>query len=414
MLAVIEKQQMKKFKENNPTVEISTETEHLNIEGLWNDPTFMCRFSKDEDLSKLNDIKLPEELSAIIDLKENKIEYIFSPLHKDDTIIGRKYEFNYKSETFELSFEKPSITLEILAKAFREKDASSETRYRNLRSFKDFYRDDKTPGMERFFKDRIPISYVVRGKLDLITDQIDFAKTVNFYNNFYDRKSPSIVIFSEKNTDADFSEFCHNEANGFPKHINSVNVEPVILDLFQIASETKNVRLKYIFYYQVLEYCSYYYLNEGLQRKLNNLVKNPDIINNSNHYSKVLVEEFKNYFKANDDKQKMEKLICDHVSYSDLENEIVMNHAYFSKDIVFDGGFKISALINNENEAKNPHKDIIKSIIDRIDKIRNVLVHIRESRENKVILPTKKNNHLLVPYLFLARRLAEIVAIKYN
>jgi hypothetical protein len=164
----------------------------------------------------------------------------------------------------------------------------------------------------------------------------------------------------------------------------------------------------------VLEYCSYYYLNEGLQRKLNNLVKNPDIINNSNHYSKVLVEEFKNYFKANDDKQKLEKLVNDHVDYKDIENEIISNHEYFSKDLVFDGGFKISALINNEKEALNPHKDILKSIIDRIDKIRNVLVHIRESRENKVILPTKRNNHLLIPYLFLTRRLAETIAIKYN
>jgi hypothetical protein len=405
---------MKKFKENNPAIKISTETEHVNIEGLWNDATFMCRFSKSEDISKLNDIILPEALSAIIDLKENHVEYIFAPLHEKDALIGRKYEFNYNSETFELSFETPSKTLELLAKGFRPNEDASDTRYRNLRLFKDFYRDDKTPGMERFFKNRVPVSYVVRGNLDLITDQLDFAKTVNFYNRYYDRNSPSILIFSENNPDEDFVEYCHNEANGFPKHINSVNVEPVILDLFQIASETKNVRLKYIFYYQVLEYCSYYYLNEGLQRKLNNLVKNPDIINNSNHYSKVLVEEFKNYFKANDDKQKMEKLVCDHVSYHELANEIIMNHDYFSKDIVFDGGFKISALINNENEAKNPHKDILKSIIDRIDKIRNVLVHIRESRENKVILPTKRNNHLLVPYLFLTRRLAEIVAIKYN
>lgn len=172
--------------------------------------------------------------------------------------------------------------------------------------------------------------------------------------------------------------------------------------------------MKYIFYYQVLEYCSYYYLNEDLKRKLNNVVKNPDIINNSDYYSKILVEEFKNYFKANDDRQKLEKLIKGYCSYSDIKNEIIANAEYFSKDLEFEGGFKLDALINSEKEAKNPHKDILKSIVERVDKIRNVLVHIRESRENKVILPTKKNNHLLIPYLFLVRRLAETISIKYG
>ena len=49
-----------------------------------------------------------------------------------------------------------------------------------------------------------------------------------------------------------------------------------------------------------------------------------------------------------------------------------------------------------------------------IDTIRNVLVHARESRENVVISPTYKNSDLLRPYLYLLRRIAEVVVIKFE
>lgn len=405
---------MKEIKKLNSTIEVVNETEHTNITGLWNDSSLMCRFSKGEDLSFFDTIVLPEEFSAIIHKDEKCIEFIFAPILSDNIVIDRKFEFNYNNESFIVSYESPSPILETLAKNFRPMEESTETQYRNLRAFKDFYREDKTPGMEKFFKDRIPISFFVKGNINKIENYTEFAKSLNFYMAFYHRKSPSILIFNEKQETEEFNEYCHTTDNGFPKHINSLKVDPVILDLFHIAAETPNIRMKYIFYYQVLEYCSYYYLNDDLKRKLNNVVKNPDIINNSNHYSKILIEEFKNYFKTNDDRLKLEKLINDYVIYSDIEKEIIANHEYFSKDLEFEGGFKIKALIKGENEAKEPHNDILKSIVDRVDKIRNVLVHIRESRENKVILPTRKNNHLLIPYLFLVRRIAETIAIKFE
>ena len=54
------------------------------------------------------------------------------------------------------------------------------------------------------------------------------------------------------------------------------------------------------------------------------------------------------------------------------------------------------------------------NIRKNIDIIRNVLVHVRESRENLVIKPTHRNSVLLRPYLYLLRRIAEIVVIKFE
>jgi len=42
------------------------------------------------------------------------------------------------------------------------------------------------------------------------------------------------------------------------------------------------------------------------------------------------------------------------------------------------------------------------------------MVHVRESRENKVILPTRHNTDLLIPYMFLIRRIAEVVAYSHE
>ncbi|MGC3977786.1 MAG: hypothetical protein QM751_05835 [Paludibacteraceae bacterium] len=151
-----------------------------------------------------------------------------------------------------------------------------------------------------------------------------------------------------------------------------------------------------------------------MKRNLNNILKNPDLISNHNKYSRLIIEEFKNNFKNNDDKIKLEKVVSDYCNYSEIEHEIKQNPTFFYEDINFDGGFILTAILKDKSEIENPPKDIMKKIVDRIDNIRNVLVHIRESRENKVILPTKRNHNLLFAYVFLLRRIAEKVAIKFD
>src|SRR5690606_36653027 len=106
---------------------------------------------------------------------------------------------------------------------------------------------------------------------------------------------------------------------------------------------------------------------------------------------------------------KLTKLISDYITVEDIQEEIKCNIKYFTKDVEFDGKFKLPALVNDDKifdkikteskETKDKKKekdrlrqDLINQIADRIEKIRNVLVHIRESRENKVIFPTRKDN----------------------
>jgi hypothetical protein len=232
--------------------------------------------------------------------------------------------------------------------------------------------------------------------------------------NYYDRKTPHIVIH-EKEEMEEFGLPCNYVKNKkIPQEIIFTNINSVLMDLFHIAKDTDNIRQKFIFYYQVLEYCAYYYLNDELKRNLTNMIKTPDLLNNPNKYTSLLIENFKDHFKQNDDSQKLEKLLNDYCTCDTIKNEIECNKDYFSKDLAFEGGFKIDSLISETENLDNRPKGIIKRIKENIDKIRNVLVHIRESRENKVILPTSKNNALLIPYLYLIQRIAEDIAIRYE
>jgi hypothetical protein len=209
---------------------------------------------------------------------------------------------------------------------------------------------------------------------------------------------------------------CYSKSSKFPSVINARTIDPTILDVYLTSVETTNNRLKYIFYYQVLEYCSYYYLSEKNKRNLERILKMPDVSFNVDMYSKRIIDEFKDQISQRDDFAKIRQIISDFCSFDDIKNELEQNAVYFCKDAVFDGGFEVKALAGEVNVLLNPSNgnNVINTIVQNIEDIRNVLVHLRESRENKVILPSSENDNKLRPYMYLLRRIAEKVAIQFE
>ena len=112
---------------------------------------------------------------------------------------------------------------------------------------------------------------------------------------------------------------------------------------------------------------------------------------------------------------RLERLMADLCSLEDIKEELLINETYFTQDLVFDGGYVAEKIFNNKKEIESGgFTDMWSVIRKRLEKIRNVLVHARESRENVVIKPTQKNMQLLNPYLYLIRKIAEVVIIKYG
>jgi len=407
---------MEQIKANNPNVEIESDEEHYNIKKLWDDNTFFIRLRKDQDLSLFENLIFPQELSAIYHADMKMMEFIMTP--SSDTYIKSMFDFKfwYKGVEFSCEYMEASERLLTIASGFREIDDNSESDYRNLRELRDYQRKEELPKyVQKYFENRHIKSFCMFGDFDLVNhDYKMLSKHFNFYVRFFNRKNPQILIHEEKSDKTEYNLPCLAIENSFPSVLNFHNLDPVLLDMFQIAGETNNIRLKYIFYFQILEYCSYYYLNEELSKQLKEIIKRPDLLNRSSEYSKLIIDQFKDHFKQNDDSIKLEKIILDYCTFEDIKYELKVNLEFFTKSLEFDGGFSIEAILNDATCIEKPPKQILRTIKNNIEKIRNVLVHLRESRENKVILPTSRNNNLLIPYLYLVRRIAEKVAMMHG
>ena len=407
---------MKELKKLNPDLEIEEEIEHLNLKNLWYDDTFMIRLKKAEVDNSLNNLTFPYELSAVLHTTDKLLEFIMQPASESYFNDFADFSFYYDGNEYQCSFSEPTPQLFKLANGFRELSESSSTDYRNLREFRDFLRKDDLPKyVQKYFENRKPISFKIKGEFKTTDAEYKlFAKHFNFYVTYYNRSSPKIIVHEQKTEKENYEVPCLSNENDFPSALTFNPIDPVLLDMFEISRETKNVRLKYLFYFQILEYCSFYYLNDDLTKKLRDIIKRPDLLNNPNEYTKLIVDQFKENFKHNDDSMKLEKTIVDFCSFEDIKIELKKNLQFFTQPLEFDGGFSLDAILNDESSIDKPPKQIMRTVKNNIERIRNTMVHLRESRENKVILPTEKNNHMIIPYLFVVRRLAEKVAIMHG
>lgn len=407
-----------KLKENNPNATFDNKRKFLTIKNLWNDNSFQIVIDKTKNnVDKLHDTVYLEEIVAIYHKNEDKLEFIYTPNDPNESIHKRKFDFNYLGKTYKCYFGESSESLEIIAKGFQPLTPSEKSNYRNLREYHDYYSISKQPSFVReYFKDKKAISFFIKGKLNVFkNDFVHLLKSLNFYLTYYDRETPTLVILQKDSNKDEHKLPCYSLFDEFPDVINAKSIETTILDILYTAHKTEDIRLQFIFYFQILEYCSYYYLENNIRQKLFNLLKKPDINVNANEYSKNIIEDLQDHLnKHRDDSKKMEKTISTFCEISDIKLELAENIDYFCKEIVFDGGLKIPKLFNDKDGLKTITDNTLITIRTNIEKIRNVLVHLRESRENKVILPTSDNDKLLIPYLYVLRRLSEKVAIQYE
>ena len=404
------------LQKNNPDIELKELAKDYVVLNPWNDSSFAFMIPKTAKIPSFTNILLLEEFSSILDKKNNVWEFIYSPEKKDKEIISRKFKFIYDGKTYECSFEKSSRYLKFFAESFRLIKSETKTSYRNLRQFKDYYSKEKPDYVKEYFKDRFPYSFYVKGDINAISDKIKFAKTLNFYLSYYDRLSPAIQIFNTDKIDFKTKLPCYTLFDVFPSEINSSSIDLTLLDILSVASKTTDIRLEFIFYFQILEYAAYYYMENEDDSKLRQILKRPDINLNANDYIKEIMEVLSDRFNVHksSDKTRLEKTIKKFCEIKDIELELKENKDSLNKKIVFDGGLKINGLFKDISAIESGGNGILNDVINNISKIRNVIVHLRESRENTVILPTERNNELLLPYLYLLRRISEKVAIQFE
>jgi hypothetical protein len=166
-------------------------------------------------------------------------------------------------------------------------------------------------------------------------------------------------------------------------------------------------------------------LDADQKSSIESVIRNPDFLDKSSYYSNVLIDKIRDYANT-DDKSRLKKLVTHYINLEDIVYEIKTHLPKLMSDIEFKGGFVLPAMTSfNEKDAKDnfsrfekqhetKQRAILGELVDKCDKIRNVIVHVREHRENKVIYPTPSNHEKLVPYLIILQKIAELIAMRHH
>ena len=213
------------------------------IRKIWGDKTLLCllptqKAERSKLIRALNKVWLPEQFSAIYHIKTKSLEvlwtaYKLGPATKE--VDGRKFVFKYDGNDFECEFGDSSKDLMTIAKAIYPTMAPSNTQHRNTASISQYMRSESKD--DAFDK---PRSFWVRNVTMDSDAIIDLAKHINFYMQYFDHETPSILIHpietDEKTTKRE--RYLHGK---FPGTISSKKLDPNLLTFWNPHQESSSM-----------------------------------------------------------------------------------------------------------------------------------------------------------------------------
>jgi hypothetical protein len=393
------------FLTNNPYSAVELLDKFLVLSKPWNDESLilvLSRKARGKTIGVLNNLILPPKFTAIYHIDTNTMEYIYTRLKPDHPITSRQFIFNLDNKQYSCKFDKASERLMTLVDNYaRARD--SRTDFRNL-----IYLEEADVEEESTSAGMVPFSFYVSGFQKYDENEIlEVSKYLNFFMQYYDRRSPIILIHSlaEYPETLPLLEFIEG---GFPNTISTRRKDPFLMDLILAACDVGS-RLQFIYCYQLLEYAAFYYVDDEIRRELTQIVSAPDIHSNPEKYVARVLETTSDI--RLDDEAKVNRLIKTTCKPEVIYNEIEHNKSYFCKQTEFEGGFTIEPFISEDTTLESFSAMWHPKTADTLRFIRNALVHGREKRFGRVISPTAKNDILIRPWCCIARRIAEQVVL---
>jgi hypothetical protein len=408
------KKRLATFLKYNPHAEIGKKGKYFYAQRPWNDESvaFLLR-PEAEFIKALNGLILPPRFTAIYHRDSKTMEYIYTVLESDEPRCKREFKFVLSGKSYFCKYGKASKELLTLSRQFRRTGKQSGSEHRNLLLLREYVQSQskKRGTFEEAFLGMEPISFYVSGFKRFNEDEIvEVSKHLNFFMQYYDRESPFIVIHSPESESMD--EFTQSRIPeiAFPETITTKRQDPFLLDLALTANTTTTARLQFIYYYQIIEYSAFYYIDAKTRTELLRIINNPDIQANVDSYIPRILEAI-NVGVRQEDYTKIESVVKSVCSLEAIWKEIERNMSYFTTKQEFDGGFVIEPLI-----PENCTKDFFcgswnPKITITLSHIRNALVHGREKKFIHVITPTGRNDLLLRPWASIAQCIAEQVII---
>ena len=409
------------FSENNPHAKVRIDDEMVTIESPWGSKNVAIASSTDNHsfFRELENVRLDPAFDAVIHLDTNTVEVLFlyvNPNNEDHaSLMNRQFTLHFDGVRFDCSFAEPSERLMAIARHTQNVPSDDPGRsVPQIAAFRDAQRLDELPDRaKRYFAGKVPINFHIMCHETI--DRIDLAslmRHVNFITDYYDRRFPEIVIredLAEAKNTASWSPRRHIEERLFPAELSVGVIDEVVLQLISVARHAPS-RQAFLYYYQVIEYAGHYFIDERARSQMRRFLRDPALVNCDERKIRDFLSLFTTQANQGDD-AKMKKVIEDVVSPGLIWLEIEHDRDFFSAPRSFDGGFEMPSLISKDMSEDGWKVTWMPNLYDRLTRMRNSLVHARERRENKVILPTIKNNQLIARYEPVIARMAQQIAL---
>lgn len=413
---------LSQFLETNSHARIDVHEDTPCIAKPWNDESLVINIPEgmEETAAELlNTVKLPTRFSGIYHTEAGVMEFIFVPIDEEDDLFQRYFELNFAGEKFQCSFDEASPQLRYISSMSGLTGVETGTNYRNLSSLKYYFNvlikeamEEEIEEEEQQYRELIPTSFFIRGFENFDTDEvINLSKHLNFMMPYYDRNSPIIEIHPEDRTEETPFGQLELIKNKFPENLQSNKKDSILLELVLTANQQRESRLTFLYYYQVLEYASFYYLDQDIKFEVEKILNNPDLRANLGEYTGQILDILSE--DQRDNAAKIVNVVNNVCNPKSIWEEIDENKQFFSHEMEFEGGFKLGKLISESTSYKEFEAMWTPKLPHTIRKIRNALVHGRESRQGFHIVPSKSNDLKLQPYINIIRRIAEEIVIHF-
>jgi hypothetical protein len=332
------------FLQSNPTstvTEFSEPSSCVGIKNLWGDESIAIELNDDNIINALNNVVLPERYTAIWHKNTNRFEIIFTAYELNEvysSLPGRHFSFVYQNKEYACKFDKSSSELLTIASHFFTVGPITLSLHRNLGSFKKYSKlleEGRSPGKA------IPISFWIDG---LHWDEnvvLRLVSHLNFYMAYYDAASPLIAVHSPKAENIARQPQPRYLFEIFPNNIKAREIDDNILKYWEASRIGDPIR-RFIYCYQIIEYAAVSAVEENIRKSIKKILLNPICADATNESTQRIIEcvgESKLH-----DSQKIDNLIRESVDPLLIWREIENNISFYSKPIIFDGGFSLDPI----------------------------------------------------------------------
>ncbi len=389
------------FLSRNPEADVRSGDREPSVSQPWGEEAIEIPLrSDDEELFEaLNAVRLPPRFTAIWHEDTREFEVIYTVLRREHPLLEREFEFRYRGSCYRCGFGPSSPRLRAIARKARPKarpsGSSSGSDFRNLQPFYRFeHMLEEHPDAD-YVKNGKPTSFWIRGIDNYDDDHIgDLVRNLNFHMSYFDQYTPIILIHEE--SVASPKVLHRPNLDSFPDSLSGKDIDQHLLILWASANGGDPF-LRFIHYYQILEYAGFYHVRDKVRREVERAIAAPDAVSRPDRVAQRMLDAIS--AEKRSDEAKINEMIEECVDPQEMWSILDESLSDFAKDVELDGGFVLPALVSASTVYEDFAQSWNRQFSIALHRVRNALVHARESRQSTTIAPTTANHARLSPWL---------------